>query len=85
MRNKYQYNIAISIFYIENLGIDWEGPVGIDDDSTVVIDEVESPLNSEEKALLDLFFATFNDQNDLKKNTLYDKYLFCKSFINIFH
>ena len=56
MGNKYQYSNLY--FQIENLGIDWDGPVGIDNDSTVVVDEVESPLNSEERAL-DLFLATF--------------------------
>ena len=83
MGNKYQYSNLY--FQIENLGIDWDGPVGIDNDSTVVVDEVESPLNSEERALLDLFLATFNDQNDHEENTLCDKYLFCKSFVNMFH
>ena len=70
-------------FQIENLGVDWDGPVGLDDDSTVIIDDIESPLSQEERNLLDLFLATFDHQND-DETTLCDKYLFCKSFINIF-
>lgn len=66
------------------MGIDWDGPVAVDDDSTVILNDIESPLNPEERSLLDLFLTTFNDENDDEENTLCDKYLFCKSFVNIF-
>ena len=78
-------HIYIYVFQIENLGIDWDGPVGLDDDSSVIVDDIESPLSQEESNLLDLFLTTFDNHNDDEDNTLYDKYLFCLFFINIFH
>ena len=71
------------IFQIENLGIDWDGPVGLDEDSTVIVDDIECPLSQEEKTLLDLLLATFDNQNDDKEDILYNIYIlqiFCKHF-----
>lgn len=73
------------VFQIEDLGIDWDGPVGFDDDSMVIVDDIESPLSPEERTLLDLLLSVFDCQNDNNETTLCDKYLVCKSFVNIFH
>ena len=49
----------MTFFQIENLGIDWNGPVGLNDDTAVTVDDVESLLSQEEKTLLDLFLAAY--------------------------
>ena len=78
----FDFNIVFFYFQVEDLGIDWDGPVGLNDDSTVVIDEVESPITQDEKFLLELLLTTFNGDDGF---TICDRYLFCKSFINVFH
>lgn len=51
----------------------------------VIVDDIESPLSPEERTLLDLLLSVFDCQNDNNETTLCDKYLVCKSFVNIFH
>jgi len=66
-------------FQVEDLGIDWDGPVGLNDDSMVIIEEVESPISQDERILLEVLLTMFSN------DSLCNKYIFCKSFVNIFH
>ena len=59
--------------------------MGLDDDTMVVVDDIESLLSQEERTLLDLLLSLFDYQNVNEETILCNKYLFCKSFVSIFH
>ena len=65
----------------QDLGIDWNGPVPIDtdDNTTVVVDEIESPLNeADERALLAHLDALEVNSEDGWRS----QFLFTKAFLN---
>ena len=66
-----------------NFGIDWDGPIGSDDDSTVVFDNVRSPINREQEVALLSLISSMEDDDyfDINDSSWYRQYCAAKEFV----
>ena len=72
------------VIQIDDYGIDWDGPVGTDDDSTVNVDNVSPPINNEQQMALQSLITALEDDSyfDIDENSWCRQYCAAKEFVN---
>ena len=65
---------------MQDLGIDWDGPVPIDDDSTVTVDDIVSPLNESQTQMLAALISDLDSDTSME-DSWYRQYLAARAFI----
>ena len=65
---------------MQDLGIDWDGPVPIDDDSMVTVDDIESPLNETQTQILAALLSELDNDTSIE-DSWYRQYLAAQAFV----
>ena len=68
---------------IEHFGIDWDGPIGEDDDSTVIANDIPSPLTEEQDAALNTLLVSLDTNQDVinDEGVMWLQYQVAKEFV----
>jgi len=67
---------------VEEFGIDWDGPVGRDDDrdATVIVEDIQSPLTELQEEELTALLADLNDS--ITEEDLIEQYLAARGYVD---
>ena len=67
---------------MEELGVDWEGPVGADDDTIIIVEDIQSPLTETQEVALTTLLAYLCHQNDSSTEEKWiTQYLAAQAFV----
>ena len=70
---------------MEELGVDWEGPVGpvgADDDTTIIVEDIQSPLTETQEVALTTLLHDLCHQNDSSTEEKWiTQYLAAQTFV----
>ena len=64
----------------DTFGVDWEGPVPLDDDSTVTVEELEDILSDDQKQQLQGMLSPLS--NSVFSEGMLAQFLLAKSFVH---
>lgn len=68
---------------VEDLGIDWDGPVGADDNTTVILEDIQSPLSESQEEVLVALLADLSQPNDFTTEDIWiQQYLAAQAFVH---
>lgn len=68
--------VCISLYQIELLEYDWDEPIGEDDDSTVIVNDIPSPLTEEQDTVLSELLLSLDTNQEVinDENVLWIQY-----------
>ena len=74
------YSIFIQVNW-DSFGIDWEGPIALDDESTVTVEELEDVLSDAQKQHLKGLLAPLSG-SAFSQESMLAQFLLAKSYVH---